>query len=75
MVLSITQQRDPNMSPELSPAAHEELENIARTVLSIETLATRNSDRLDFHDVAVWDLKQALKAAYLAGMVDHHRTT
>lgn len=59
----------------LSISAHEELENIARTVLSIETLATRNRDRLDFHEVAVWDLKQALKAAYLAGMVNRHRTT
>ena len=34
---------------------------------SIETLETRNSDRLDFHDVAVWAIRAALEAAYVAG--------
>ena len=43
------------------------LEAIAADMLSIETLATRNSDRLDFHDVAVWTLKAALNAAFEAG--------
>lgn len=75
MVSLITYQRDGNMTPELSIAANEELENIAHTVLAIETLETRERDGLDFHEVAVWDLKQALRAAYLAGMVDHHRMT
>ncbi len=40
---------------------------IARDVLSIETLETRNSDRLDFHDVAVWTVREALETAYAAG--------
>lgn len=40
---------------------------IARTTLDIETLETQRSDRLDFHDVAVWSLKAALEAAYQAG--------
>ena len=40
---------------------------IARDVLSIETLETRNSDRLDFHDVAVWTVREALEKAYAAG--------
>ena len=31
------------------------------------TLETRNSDELDFHDIAVWSLKRALMAAYDAG--------
>ena len=35
---------------------------------TIETLATRNSDRLDFHDVAVWAIRAALEAAYAAGV-------
>jgi hypothetical protein len=35
---------------------------------SIETLETRNSDRLDFHDVAVWAIRAALEAAYAAGV-------
>ena len=32
-----------------------------------ETLETRNSDGLDFHDVAVWAIRDALEAAYAAG--------
>ena len=40
---------------------------IAKKHLSIETLATRRSDSLDFHDVAVWCVRDALEAAYKAG--------
>lgn len=36
---------------------------IARDVLFIETLETRKSDRLDFHDVAVWTVREALEKA------------
>jgi hypothetical protein len=43
------------------------LEQIARTTLGLETLETRRSDGLDFHDLAVWQIKQALQAAYDAG--------
>ena len=43
------------------------LENIAKQHLFVDTLETRHSDRLDFHDVAVWGIKAALEAAYLAG--------
>lgn len=48
---------------------HEEkiLEEIAAKTLYIETLETRNSDSLDFHDVAVWNIKAALEKAYEAG--------
>ena len=46
---------------------------IAQKHLSIETLETRHRDSLDFHDCAVWCIRAALEAAYLAGMVDHHR--
>ena len=35
---------------------------IAKKHLSIETLATRRSDSLDFHDVAVWCVRDALEA-------------
>ncbi len=35
---------------------------------TIETLETRNRDRLDFHDVAVWAIRAALEAAYAAGV-------
>ena len=41
---------------------------IAQKHLGIETLQTRNSDRLDFHDTAVWCLKDALEAAFKAGV-------
>ena len=35
---------------------------IAQKHLGIETLETRHSDSLDFHDVAVWCLRDALEA-------------
>jgi len=44
------------------------LAQIALDHLFIETLATRHSDRLDFHDVSVWAVKSALLAAYQAGL-------
>ena len=40
---------------------------IARKHLLIETLEERNSDSLDFHDVNVLCVKDALLAAYRAG--------
>ena len=40
---------------------------IAQRRFSLETLETRNSDRLDFHDVAVWAIRDALAEAYEAG--------
>ena len=44
------------------------LAQIALDHLFIETLVTRNSDSLDFHDVSVWGVKSALMAAYQAGL-------
>ncbi len=44
------------------------LARIALDHLFIETLATRNRDSLDFHDVSVWGVKSALVAAYQAGL-------
>jgi len=43
------------------------LARIAREKLHLETLATRNSDSLDFHQLAVWRVKEALEAAFQAG--------
>jgi hypothetical protein len=40
---------------------------IAQRQFHIETLETRNRDRLDFHDVAVWALRAALEEAFDAG--------
>ena len=44
------------------------LAQIALDHLFIETLQTRNSDRLDFHAVSVWAVQSALVAAYQAGL-------
>ncbi len=40
---------------------------IAKQHFNIDTLETRKSDSLDFHDVAVWCVRDALEAAYEAG--------
>ena len=40
---------------------------IARRCLGIKTLETRRSDAADFHSVAVWNVREALIAAYEAG--------
>jgi hypothetical protein len=44
------------------------LEDIAKEHLRVPTLETRKSDSLDFHDLAVWQLRAALDAAYQAGI-------
>lgn len=44
------------------------LADLAAKHLGLETLETRKSDSLDFHDLAVWGVKTALEAAYRAGM-------
>ena len=52
------------------PAAQtleQQMQKIALDHLFIETLETRNSDRMDFHEVSVWGVKSALMAAYQAG--------
>ena len=40
---------------------------IAQRHLGVETLETRNSDSLDFYDIAVWSIKDALDAAFESG--------
>jgi hypothetical protein len=51
----------------------QQIDKIARNVLGLATLETRKSDRLDFHDLAVWKIREALADAYLAGMNDSKR--
>ena len=51
----------------IAKARAQECERIAREILRIVTLETRRSDSLDFHDLAVWQVKAALEAAYSAG--------
>ena len=64
-------QEDPTPEPDKQVAStvgpDQRLSEIAREHLGIPTLGTRNSGSLDFHDVAVWQIGTALKAAYDAG--------
>lgn len=54
--------------PRKAPPTKDEIFTlIAQCHLNIETLETRKSDGLDFHDVAVWCIKDALDAAFEAG--------
>lgn len=41
---------------------------IVQKHLDIDSLETRKSDRLDFHEVSVWVIKSALEAAFKAGV-------
>jgi hypothetical protein len=50
------------------------LEQIARQLLGMATLETRNSDSLDFRDLAVWSVEAALRAAYEAGVATGQAT-
>lgn len=43
------------------------IKKIALDHFFVDTLETRNSDSLDFHEVSVWAIKSALEAAYRAG--------
>ena len=51
------------------------LTQIAQQHLRIETLETHKSDGLDFHDVAVWCLRDALEAAFNAGVEQGSKAT
>ncbi|MCC5786901.1 MAG: hypothetical protein JJU33_09390 [Phycisphaerales bacterium] len=51
----------------MSTARDTTINRIAREALGLETLETRRADSLDFHDLAVWTIKDALERAYEAG--------
>ena len=48
-------------------ARDQALTEIATQILNLETLDTRNSDRLDFQELSAWQIKKALEAAFAAG--------
>jgi hypothetical protein len=52
----------------------QEIIEIAFRNFGLETLETRNSDNLDFHDIAVWSIKAALEEAYQLGLVAGKKT-
>ena len=55
------------MTKQAAQTLYQQMQQIALDHLFIETLETRNSDRMDFHEVSVWGVKSALMAAYEAG--------
>ena len=54
-------------APAKAPSEALLLEIAAKHFHTVETLETRNRDRLDFHDVAVWSIRAALEEAFEAG--------
>ena len=53
-----------------------ELEEIAMDNFpGVDTLKTRKSDSLDFHDVAVWCIRYALAEAFVLGMEEGVKLT
>lgn len=58
-----------NNSKPITAADQELLAKIALEELGLETLETRSSDSLDFHDTAVWSIKSALERAFAAGVL------
>jgi len=61
------------VSTPVGPAmsSDETLEDIARDVFGIKTLKTRNMDDLDFYEVHVASLKDALEQAFQAGRLSN----
>ena len=55
------------MTKQAAQTLDQQMQQIALDHLFIETLETRNSDRMDFHEVSVCGVKSALMAAYEAG--------
>ena len=50
-------------------------EHIAKEILGVETLVPRNSDHLDFFEVNVWNVTEALEAAFAAGQLSANNKT
>lgn len=56
------------MNKTMNKAMNKAIESIAKRVLRLDTLETRNNDSDDFRDQAVWNIKDALTEAYEKGM-------
>ena len=67
--MQLTHGDKPMTTPATAPSEALLLEIAAKHFHGIETLETRKSDRLDFHDVAVWAIRAALEDAYEAGRI------
>ena len=62
------------MTKQAAQTLDQQMQQIALDHLFIETLETRHSDRMDFHEVSVWGVKSALMAAYQAGLAAGQKT-
>ena len=51
----------------MNKEVQDRIKEIASKYLSIETLEEQNSDDKDFHNLAVWDIENALLAAFESG--------
>ena len=71
-LMQLREARIENMSPppKIQAQIDKKLEAIAKKHLDVETLETRNSDRLDFHECGVGSIRAALRAAYKQGYAD-----
>jgi len=49
------------------------LDALACRTLGLETVETRNSDSLDFHETAVWAIRKLVAEAYAMGRADAGR--
>ena len=47
--------------------AESEVLDIVKDELGLQTMQTRHSDEKDFHELAIWQIRKALFAAYRAG--------
>jgi hypothetical protein len=66
--MSNTDEMQPDPWQVLSDEEREALSLLAKQRLGFVTLEDRGGDRLDFKDVAVWNVRDALARAFLAGV-------
>ncbi len=59
--------RDAHVLPDELEEISPELEKIAHGALGLDTLADRGGDDVDFHDLHVAAIREALELAYAAG--------
>jgi hypothetical protein len=72
VLLAIAERLDPGETAELSDdVLLDELVAIAKTELRVPTLDSRGNDSLDFHEVGVAGLRDALIRAYRLGRDSH----
>lgn len=56
------------MSPQSTQAkCNEDLQKIASRHLRVRDVTIRNREQIEHHELAVWQLREALEAAWIAG--------